>query len=185
MDWFKNSSKLFEDQNFGVFVAHKVKEIHNHTTFDDQHYVATEENIADFTTKYQEFLQLINNKNWFYRPDFLQAFECNTFDNSPVLQNNLMNIKNVNILRNQNVAVAVLTQYLGPPMHVCTYGSNSSPYISVGCFQVYVFPTLIRQQQCSNEVGINWMYCLSLPKLICHINLSCEVKTQLDDMEKR
>ena len=24
-----------EDRNFGVFVAHKVKEIHNHTTFDD------------------------------------------------------------------------------------------------------------------------------------------------------
>ena len=24
-----------EDRNFGVFVAHKVKEIRNHTTFDD------------------------------------------------------------------------------------------------------------------------------------------------------
>ena len=44
-----------EDRNFGVFVAHRVNEISNHTTFDDWHYVLTEENIADFTTRYQEF----------------------------------------------------------------------------------------------------------------------------------
>ena len=41
---------------------------------------------------------MINNKNWFYGPDFLQAFEFNTFDNSPLLQNNLMNIEDVNII---------------------------------------------------------------------------------------
>ena len=41
---------------------------------------------------------MINNENWFYGPDFLQVFEFNTFDNSPVLQNNLMNIEDVNII---------------------------------------------------------------------------------------
>ena len=87
-----------EDRSFGVFVAHRVNEICNHTTFDDWNYVPTEENIADFTTRYQEFLRLINNKNWFYEPDFLPAFEFNTFGISPVLQNNLMNIKYVNII---------------------------------------------------------------------------------------
>ena len=86
------------DRNFGVFVAHRVNEIRSHTTFDDWYYVPTEENIADFTTRYQEFPRLINNKNWFYVPDFLQAFEFNTFDNSPVLQNNVMNIEDVNII---------------------------------------------------------------------------------------
>ena len=85
-------------RNFEVFLAHGVNEIRNHATFDNWHYVQTEENIADFTTRYQEFLRLINNKNWFYGPDFLQAFEFNTFDNSPKLQKNLMNIKNVNII---------------------------------------------------------------------------------------
>ena len=100
MYWFKNRSKLFEKwrQKFWVFVAHRVNKIRNHTTFDEWHYVPTEENIADFTTRYQEFPQLINNKNWFYWPDFLQAFEFNTFGSSPVLQNNLMNIKDVNII---------------------------------------------------------------------------------------
>ena len=87
-----------EDGNFGVFVAHRVNEIRNHTTFDEWHYVPTEEHIADFTTRYQEFPRLINTKNWFYGPDFLQAFEFNIFDNGPVLQNNLMNIKDVNIV---------------------------------------------------------------------------------------
>ena len=81
-----------------VFVAHRVNEICNHTKFDDWHYVPTEENIADFTTRYQEFLRLINNKNWFYEPDFLPAFEFNTFGISPELQNNLMNIKYENII---------------------------------------------------------------------------------------
>ena len=85
-------------RNFETFLAHGVNEIRNHATFDNWHYVQTEENIADFTTRYQEFLRLINNKNWFYGPDFLQAFEFNTFDNSPKLQKNLMNIKNVNII---------------------------------------------------------------------------------------
>ena len=87
-----------EDRNFGVFVAHRINEMRNATTFDYWHYVPTEENIADFTTRCQEFPRLINNKNWFYEPDFLEAFELNTFDNSPVLQNNLMNIKNVNVI---------------------------------------------------------------------------------------
>ena len=87
-----------EDRKFGVFVAHRVNEIRNHTTFGNWHYVLTEENIADLTTRYQEFPQLINNKNWFYGPYFLQTFEFNTFDNSSVLQNNLMNIKDANII---------------------------------------------------------------------------------------
>ena len=87
-----------EDRNFGVFVAHRVDEISNFTTFDDWHYVPTEENIPDLTTRYQEFPRLINNKNWFYGPDLLQAFESNTFDNSPVLQNNLINIEDANII---------------------------------------------------------------------------------------
>ena len=87
-----------ERRNFGVFVAHRVNEIRNFATFDGWHYVPTEENIADLTTRYQEFPRLINNKNWFYGSDFSQAFEFNTFDNSPVLQNNLMNIEDVNII---------------------------------------------------------------------------------------
>ena len=91
-----------EDRNFGVFVVHGVNEIRNHTTFDDRHYVPTKDNIADFTTRYQEFPRLINNKNWFYGPDFLQAFEFNTLDNSSALQNNLMNIKDVNIITKSN-----------------------------------------------------------------------------------
>ena len=70
-----------EDKHF----AHRFNEIRNHTTSDDWHYVPTEENIANFTTRYHEFLRLINNKNWFYGPGFLQAFKFNTFDNSPVL----------------------------------------------------------------------------------------------------
>ena len=56
-----------QDRKFGVFVAHRVNEIRNHTTFGNWHYVLTEENIADLTTRYQEFPRLINNKNWFYR----------------------------------------------------------------------------------------------------------------------
>ena len=84
-----------KDRNFGVFVAHRVNEIRNFTTFDGWHYVPPEENILVLTTRYQEFPRLINNKNWFYGPCFLQAFEFNNFDNSPVLQNNLMNIKDV------------------------------------------------------------------------------------------
>ena len=54
-----------EDRNFGFFVAHRINEIHNATTFDYWHYVPTEENIADFTTRYEEYPRLINNKNWF------------------------------------------------------------------------------------------------------------------------
>ena len=33
-----------------------------------------------------------------YRPDFLQAFEFNTFDDSLVLQNNLMNSEDIHII---------------------------------------------------------------------------------------
>ena len=69
-------------RNFGVFVAHRDNEIHNHTIPDDWHYIPTEQNVADFTTRHHEFLQLTNIKNWFYGPDFLQAFEFNTFDNN-------------------------------------------------------------------------------------------------------
>ena len=83
-----------EDRNFGVFVARSVNEIRNYATFDEWHYVPTEENIAHFTTRYQEFPRLINNKNWFYGPNFLQAFEFNTFDN-------LTNIKDVNITKSK------------------------------------------------------------------------------------
>ena len=97
-----------EDRNFGVFVAQRINEIRNHTTFDEWYYVPTEENIADFTTRYQECRWLINNKNWFYWSDFLQAFELNTFDNSPVLQNNLINIKDVNIITKSKMTVAVM-----------------------------------------------------------------------------
>ena len=87
-----------KDRNFGVFVAHRINEIRNGTTFDYWHYVLTEENIAGFTTRYQEYPWLINNKNWFYVPDFFEAFQFDTFDNSTVLQNNLMNTKDVNII---------------------------------------------------------------------------------------
>ena len=48
-----------EDRNFGALAAHRVSEIRNHTTFDDWHYLPTEENIADFTTRYQEYPRLI------------------------------------------------------------------------------------------------------------------------------
>ena len=61
-----------EDRNFGVFVAHRINEIRNATTFDDWHYVPTEENIADFTTRYQEFPRLISKKNWFRIQHFRQ-----------------------------------------------------------------------------------------------------------------
>ena len=60
-------------------------QIRNHITFDDWHYVPTEGNITDFTTRYQEFPWLLNNKNWFYGPHFLQAFEFNIFDKCSVL----------------------------------------------------------------------------------------------------
>ena len=97
-----------EDRNFGVFVVHRVNGICNHTTFDEWHYVPTEENIADFTARYQEFRRLINNKNWFYWSDFLEAFELNTFDNNPVLQNNLINTKDVNVITKSKMMVAVM-----------------------------------------------------------------------------
>ena len=83
MDWFKNRQIRNEDGNFGVFVAHRDNEKRNHVTFDEWHYVPTDQNIADFTTRYQEFSRLMNSKNWFYEPDFLQAFEFNTFDKDP------------------------------------------------------------------------------------------------------
>ena len=41
---------------------------------------------------------MLNNKNWFYRPHFLQDFEFNILDKCSVLQNKLMNIKDVNII---------------------------------------------------------------------------------------
>ena len=91
-----------EDKNFRFFLAHRVNEIRNHTTFNNWHYVPTEENIADYTTRYQEFPRLMNNKNCFYGPNILQAFEFDTFDNSLVLQNNLMNIEDVNIITKSN-----------------------------------------------------------------------------------
>ena len=94
----KNVLNYLRNEDRRVFVAHRINEIRNATTFDYWHYVPTEENIADFTTRYQEYPRLINNKNWFYEPDFLEAFECNTFGNSPALQNNLMNTKDVNII---------------------------------------------------------------------------------------
>ena len=50
-----------EDRNFGLFVAHRVNEIRNHIAFDYWHYAPTEENIANFTTRYHEFPRLISN----------------------------------------------------------------------------------------------------------------------------
>ena len=41
---------------------------------------------------------MLNNKNWFYGPHFLQDFEFNILDKCSVLQNKLMNIKDVNII---------------------------------------------------------------------------------------
>ena len=48
-----------ENRNFGAFIAHRVNEMRNDTTFDDWHYVPTEENIADFTIRYLGIPQLI------------------------------------------------------------------------------------------------------------------------------
>ena len=66
MDWFKNRlkkliQKLFEkwSQKFWSFVAHRVNEIHNHTTFDGQQL----QEVSTASAKFYRCLHLLIKKN--------------------------------------------------------------------------------------------------------------------------
>ena len=61
----------YEDQNFGVYIAHRVNEILKNTNKTEWYYVSTNSNVANSTTRYQDFRQLLSNIVWFQGPKFL------------------------------------------------------------------------------------------------------------------
>ena len=56
------------DTNFGVYIAHRIKEIRQLTDRDNWCYIKTEQNPADHTTCYQDFLSLSKNDSWIFGP---------------------------------------------------------------------------------------------------------------------
>ena len=60
-----------EDRNFEACLAHRVNEILENTNKTEWYYVSTESNVADSTTRYQDFRQLSSNSVWFQGPKFL------------------------------------------------------------------------------------------------------------------
>ena len=60
-----------ETTNFGVFIAHRINEIHNNSKFNEWHYVSTKDNIADNLTRYKGFNSLQKASRWCNGPDFL------------------------------------------------------------------------------------------------------------------
>ena len=56
------------DTNFGVYIAHRIKEIRQLTDPDNWCYIKTEQNPADHTTCYQDFLSLSKNDSWIFGP---------------------------------------------------------------------------------------------------------------------
>ena len=74
-----------EDRNLGACVAHRVNEILENTNKTEWYYVSTESNVADSTTRYQDFRQLSLNSVWFQGPksllqeNFFSPKDLNTF----------------------------------------------------------------------------------------------------------
>ena len=60
-----------EDRNFEACLAHRVNEILESTNKTEWYYVSTESNVADSTTRYQDFRQLSSNSVWFQGPKFI------------------------------------------------------------------------------------------------------------------
>ena len=60
-----------ETTNFGVFIAHRINEIHKNSKFNEWHYVSTKDNIADNLTRYKGFNSLQKASRWCNGPDFL------------------------------------------------------------------------------------------------------------------
>ena len=56
---------------FGVFVAHRIHEIRNHSEPKQWYYVSSKLNVADDATRYVNVQNLQNNGRWLNRPKFL------------------------------------------------------------------------------------------------------------------
>ena len=60
-----------ETTNFGVFIAHRINEIHKNSKVNEWRYVSTKDNIADNLTRYKGFNSLQKASRWCNGPDFL------------------------------------------------------------------------------------------------------------------
>ena len=80
----------------------------------------------------------MNNKNCFYGPNILQAFEFDTFGNSLVLQNNLTNIEDVNIITKSK-------------------DGDSSKEIEINWTYYSTLPKLVRHFSWIWKIKHNWM----------------------------
>ena len=58
-----------ENANFGVYVTHRVNEIHNNTNIENWHYVQSNSNVVDDATHSMSFRDLNNNCRWFNGPE--------------------------------------------------------------------------------------------------------------------
>ena len=64
------------DTNFGVHIAHQINEIRQSADPDNWCYIKTEQNPADHTTCYQDFLSLSKSESWIFGPSFLKEEPC-------------------------------------------------------------------------------------------------------------
>ena len=68
------------DNNFGVYKAHRINEIRQSTDPDNWRYIKTERNPADHTVRYQDLLSLSKSDSWIFGTSFLKeepSFEMN------------------------------------------------------------------------------------------------------------
>ena len=58
-----------ENANFGVYLTHRVNEIHNNTNIEDWHNVQSNSNVVDDATHCISFRDLNSNCRWFNGPE--------------------------------------------------------------------------------------------------------------------